>query len=209
MVCMISPLAALHMLQPCQKVDTLQGKTKLALYGLGFMREERLARAFQMPGQVLACALCLCTAVRSLLVHGCAQLACAQSHTRARQCHAARAFSMPAGKMILRGQLHVTSTHNNREQSASAILHAHAWAHSSRPPDHFDFPSYSLVTSALTCQQVSFQRPAEATDEWFNVFVLHQNRVQHYRQGPNNAARNVQESFLPAFLDLVRLCSRI
>jgi hypothetical protein len=30
----------------------LQGETKLAIYGLGFMREERLARAFQMPGQV-------------------------------------------------------------------------------------------------------------------------------------------------------------
>ena len=31
----------------------MQGKTKVALYGLGFMREERLARAFQLPGQVV------------------------------------------------------------------------------------------------------------------------------------------------------------
>jgi double-strand break repair protein MRE11 len=82
----------------------VQGKTKVALYGLGFMREERLARAFQMAGQV------------------------------------------------------------------------------------------------------TFKQPAEDTASWFNVFVLHQNRVQHYKQGPNSSARSIRESFLPHFLDLVRCC---
>ena len=52
--------------------------------------------------------------------------------------------------------------------------------------------------------QVVWSRPAEDTESWFNIFVLHQNRVQHYKQGPNSSARNVQERFLPDWLDLVR-----
>jgi hypothetical protein len=83
-------------------VWAVQGKTKVALYGLGFLREERLARAFQKKGQV------------------------------------------------------------------------------------------------------EWDRPSENTEHWYNIFVLHQNRVQHYKQSPNNMARHIQESFLPDWLDLVR-----
>jgi hypothetical protein len=46
-------------------------------------------------------------------------------------------------------------------------------------------------------------RPASTPDipqdDWLNVFVLHQNRVQH---GPN-AKNCLQERHLPDFLDLV------
>jgi hypothetical protein len=83
----------------------LQGATKVAIYGLGFMREERLARVFQMPGQV-------------------------------------------------------------------------AWL-----------------------------RPEKDGDAWFNIFVLHQNRVQHYKQGPLNKARSLRPEFLPKWLDVVRASS--
>ena len=80
----------------------VQGNTKVAIYGLGFMREERLARSFQMPGQVV-------------------------------------------------------------------------WL-----------------------------RPSERPEDWLNIFVLHQNRVQHYKQGPNNKARSIRPEFLPEWLDWVR-----
>jgi double-strand break repair protein MRE11 len=80
----------------------LKGETRVALYGLGFMREERLARSFQMPGQVV-------------------------------------------------------------------------WL-----------------------------RPTEDKEKWFNIFVLHQNRVQHYKTGPGQKARHIQEADLPDWLDLVR-----
>jgi double-strand break repair protein MRE11 len=61
-----------------------------------------------------------------------------------------------------------------------------------------------LARAFQTPGQVTFKQPEEATSEWFNIFVLHQNRVQHYKQGPNSSARSIQESFLPPFLDLVR-----
>lgn len=80
----------------------MQHNTKVAIYGLGFMREERLARSFQEPGQVV-------------------------------------------------------------------------WL-----------------------------RPSEDPDAWMSIFVLHQNRVQHYKQGPNNKARNIRPDFLPEWLDFVR-----
>lgn len=79
----------------------MQGATKVALYGLGFMREERLARAFQVPGQV------------------------------------------------------------------------------------------------------EWLRPTETPEAWFNIFVLHQNRVQHYKTDPGRKARSVRAEFLPDWLDVV------
>lgn len=45
--------------------------------------------------------------------------------------------------------------------------------------------------------KAKFYRPRELTDEWFNLFVLHQNRAN---RGPNNF---IAESALPDFLDLV------
>ena len=45
--------------------------------------------------------------------------------------------------------------------------------------------------------QVSCCRPAENTDDWFNIFVIHQNRVAH---GKKNY---IPETFLESFLDLV------
>jgi double-strand break repair protein MRE11 len=44
---------------------------------------------------------------------------------------------------------------------------------------------------------VQFVRPSEDTDEWFDVFVIHQNRSAH---GKKNY---IPEGFLPDFLDLV------
>ncbi|GAV01177.1 MRE11C [Ramazzottius varieornatus] len=46
--------------------------------------------------------------------------------------------------------------------------------------------------------RVQMKRPSEATDEWFNLFVLHQNRPAH--RGSHNY---IPESFLDSFLDLV------
>lgn len=40
-------------------------------------------------------------------------------------------------------------------------------------------------------------RPREETDEWFNIFVLHQNRAN---RGMNNY---IKEEVLPTFLNLV------
>lgn len=40
-------------------------------------------------------------------------------------------------------------------------------------------------------------KPKEFSDEWFNIFVLHQNRVM---RGPNN---HLPEEALDEFLDLV------
>jgi double-strand break repair protein MRE11 len=82
----------------------VQGTTKVAIYGLGFLREERLARVFQMQGQVV-------------------------------------------------------------------------WLW-----------------------------PEEDAGSWFKIFVLHQNRVQHYKQGPLNKARSIRPEFLPQWLDIVRSC---
>jgi double-strand break repair protein MRE11 len=46
-------------------------------------------------------------------------------------------------------------------------------------------------------------RPAEAPqlpqDSWFNVFVLHQNRLQHSSSTKNT----IREAYLARFLDLV------
>lgn len=44
---------------------------------------------------------------------------------------------------------------------------------------------------------VQFIRPAEDSDDWFNIFVIHQNRSAH---GKKNY---IPETFLPDFLDLV------
>ncbi len=41
--------------------------------------------------------------------------------------------------------------------------------------------------------------PEYPADEWYNIFVLHQNRVTR-GQGAKNA---IKEDYLPAFLDLV------
>ncbi len=45
--------------------------------------------------------------------------------------------------------------------------------------------------------QVRFLRPEEDRDQWFNVFVLHQNRVKH------GATNYIPEKFIPSFIDLV------
>ncbi|KAI8622463.1 Metallo-dependent phosphatase-like protein [Chytriomyces sp. MP71] len=49
----------------------------------------------------------------------------------------------------------------------------------------------------FTSKKVKMFRPKEDKDEWFNLFVLHQNRV---KRGPTNY---IPESFLPDFLHLV------
>ncbi|KAJ2583179.1 meiotic recombination, partial [Coemansia sp. RSA 1797] len=46
-------------------------------------------------------------------------------------------------------------------------------------------------------KHVTMCQPAERADEWFNLMVLHQNRVAH---GPKN---HIPEHFLSSFLDLV------
>lgn len=46
-------------------------------------------------------------------------------------------------------------------------------------------------------KNVKMLRPAEDKDDWFNVFVLHQNRAKH---GPTNY---IPEQFLDDFLDLI------
>ncbi|KAJ3345775.1 Double-strand break repair protein mre11a [Entophlyctis luteolus] len=46
-------------------------------------------------------------------------------------------------------------------------------------------------------KKVRMLRPAEDKEEWFNIFVIHQNRV---KRGPTNY---IPESFLPDFLHLV------
>lgn len=51
--------------------------------------------------------------------------------------------------------------------------------------------------------QVVWLRPTEDQDSWFNIFVLHQNRVQHYKTGPGQKARSIQEADLPEWLDMV------
>lgn len=43
---------------------------------------------------------------------------------------------------------------------------------------------------------MKFIRPKETNNEWFNIFVLHQNRAAH---GPKNY---IPESFIPYFFDL-------
>jgi len=45
---------------------------------------------------------------------------------------------------------------------------------------------------------VAWERPA-GDDDWVNLFVLHQNRVQHLRDSKNF----LKESQLPSFLDIV------
>ncbi|KAK2710564.1 double-strand break repair protein MRE11-like isoform X2 [Artemia franciscana] len=45
--------------------------------------------------------------------------------------------------------------------------------------------------------KVTFMRPQEDKESWFNLLVLHQNRVAH---GPKN---HIPESFLPKFMNLV------
>lgn len=57
--------------------------------------------------------------------------------------------------------------------------------------------------------QVKWLRPEEDRGKWFNIFVLHQNRVQHYKPGPFSKARSIQDRFLPTWLDLVRRAPRL
>jgi double-strand break repair protein MRE11 len=45
--------------------------------------------------------------------------------------------------------------------------------------------------------QVQFMRPKDETGDWFNLFVIHQNRSKH------GATNYIPEQFLPNFLDLV------
>jgi hypothetical protein len=52
--------------------------------------------------------------------------------------------------------------------------------------------------------QVVWLRPTEERESWYNIFVLHQNRVQHYKVGPGQKARSIQERDLPEWLDMVR-----
>ena len=49
----------------------------------------------------------------------------------------------------------------------------------------------------FTAKNVSMLRPKEDQDHWFNMFIIHQNRVKH---GQTNY---IPEQFLPEFLDLV------
>ena len=44
---------------------------------------------------------------------------------------------------------------------------------------------------------VHFHRPCEQTDEWFNLFLLHQNRVAH------SAKNCIHDQFIPRWMDLV------
>lgn len=44
---------------------------------------------------------------------------------------------------------------------------------------------------------VQFQRPLEHTNDWFNLFCIHQNHAQHL------VTSHIPESFLPTFLDFV------
>lgn len=46
-------------------------------------------------------------------------------------------------------------------------------------------------------KKVHFERPKEDPDDWFSIFVIHQNRVKH------GATNYIPENFLPSFLDLV------
>lgn len=48
-------------------------------------------------------------------------------------------------------------------------------------------------------KQVTFRRPAEYQDEWFNILVIHQNRENKGR-GAKNC---IHESFIPDFIDFV------
>ena len=41
--------------------------------------------------------------------------------------------------------------------------------------------------------------PAYPVDQWFNIFVLHQNRLQHSASAKNT----IREGYLARFLDLV------
>eukprot|EP00940_MAST-03C_sp_MAST-3C-sp2_P002162 g2162.t1 len=54
------------------------------------------------------------------------------------------------------------------------------------------------LNRAWTDKKVKFLTPEDGTNEWFNVFVLHQNR--DYGRGPKNC---IHERMLPNFLDLV------
>lgn len=44
---------------------------------------------------------------------------------------------------------------------------------------------------------MKFLRPVEHQDKWYNIFVIHQNRVRH------GATNYIPESFIPGFIDLV------
>jgi len=47
--------------------------------------------------------------------------------------------------------------------------------------------------------KVKWARPAENAEEWFSIFVIHQNRTKHSAAYKNS----ISESMLPKFLDLV------
>jgi double-strand break repair protein MRE11 len=46
-------------------------------------------------------------------------------------------------------------------------------------------------------KKVKMLRPKEAADDWFNLLVLHQNRVKH------GATNYIPEEFVPKFVDMV------
>ena len=46
-------------------------------------------------------------------------------------------------------------------------------------------------------KKVKWLRPEQGTDEWFNMFVLHQNRIAH------DAKKCIHEDMLPTFLDFI------
>ena len=47
-------------------------------------------------------------------------------------------------------------------------------------------------------KKVKFYRPKDAKDEWFNLFVIHQNRNQHHTK-----KNSISESMLRGFFDVV------
>ena len=49
------------------------------------------------------------------------------------------------------------------------------------------------------CRVRPADSPAYPQDQWFNIFVLHQNRLQHTASAKNT----IREDYLAHFLDLV------
>lgn len=56
---------------------------------------------------------------------------------------------------------------------------------------------YGAVDFRMTADQVKMLRPREDPDSWFNLLVLHQNRVKH------GATNYIPEEFVPKFIDMV------
>lgn len=53
---------------------------------------------------------------------------------------------------------------------------------------------------SFCCRVRPAEAPGYALDDWINLFVLHQNRVQH---GATASKNTVKEEYLARFLDLV------